>query len=280
MSFVVHPSKQNSFKILLENICDINNQINITLYKNHFYIQGMDPSHVCLFELKLADTWFESYDVSKDITLGLDLNVVNKIISCCGKSQSIQFQTQTDKDKISINLINSAYRDVDKYFETNIYDFEAELLQITDIDSDIDISINSHLLSSLVEQVSVFGDSIRFECNDDGITIISKENKLNTEMKCSIAIDKISSYSTSDEEVINEYSILYFSKLCKYAKLMNNDANVNIQIAADVPIIMKYNLSDDNKESHKSDSDDESNSANQSVMMLCLAPKVVDNDFE
>ena len=285
MSFIVDASKQNVFKILLENISDINNQINITLHKSYIYIQGMDPSHVCLFELKLADNWFREYKVESSVTVGVDLNVVNKIISCCGKSQSIQFQTEENEDKISINLIDGNGRDIDKRFETTIYDFDVELLQITDIDSDIDISINSHLLSSLVEQVAVFGDTIRFECKDDGITLISKENKLNTEMNCKIDIEKISNYSTTDEDVVNEYSILYYTKLCKYAKLMSKDGNVDIQIATDVPLIMKYNLSGECEEPAGCDTDNgiiDSNISEspQSVMMLCLAPKVVDDDFE
>ena len=102
-------------------------------------------------------------------------------------------------------------------------------------------------------------------------------------MNCKIDIEKISNYSTTDEDVINEYSISYYSKLCKYAKLMNKDANVDIQIAADVPLIMKYNLSgEDKKDPYECETDDENEDSEnpQSIMMLCLAPKVVDQDFE
>ena len=285
MSFTVSPENYMAFKILLENIGDINNQVNITLYNSHLYIQGMDPCHVCLFELKLDKSWFQQYDVVDSITVGLNITVVNKIISCCGKSQSIQFVVKDKSDKITINLIGGKGSDIDKSFETNIYDYDVELLQITDIDSDIDISIKSHLLSSLVEQIAVFGDTLRFECADNGITLISKENKLDTEMKCNIPIDRISAYSTTDEAVFNEYSILYYSKMCKYAKLMDKDANVEIQIAKDVPLIMKYKLSQDDaneKDAYDCDTDDEEGAGCtkiDSVMMLCLAPKVPDEDL-
>lgn len=282
MSFTIEPSKSNAFKILIENIGDINSQVNMTLYKNHLYIQGMDPSHVCLFELKLADRWFKEYSVSKDITVGIDLSIVNKIISCCGKTQSIEFKTGDNSDKITINLKDGKGTELDKSFETSIYDFEMELLNITDIESDIDISIDAQLLNAVVEQIAVFGDTVRFECSDSGITLISKENKLSTEMKCKIDIDKISAYSTNDEDVNNEYSILYYSKLCKYAKMMKKDATVDIQIALDVPLIMKYNLSsdDDNYDCDTDDGGDTNETPlQQSVMMLCLAPKVTD-DFD
>ena len=280
MSFTIHPSKTSVFKILIENIADINNQVNITLHKTYLYVQGMDPSHVCLFELNLADTWFQEYNVTKDTTIGIDLNIVNKIISCCGKTQTIQFQTGDNPDKITISLKGGSGTEIDKSFETAIYDFDMELLNITDIDSDIDISIDAQLLNALVEQIAVFGDSIRFECSDSGITLISKENKHSTEMKCTIAIDKISTYSTTDEDVNNEYSILYYSKLCKYAKLMKKNATVDIQIATDVPLIMKYNLSSsDDPYECDTDGGDNEMLTKQSVMMLCLAPKVID-DFE
>lgn len=283
MSFTVSPSKYSVFKILMENIGDINNQVNITLYKTHMYIQGMDPSHVCLFELNLVDTWFQEYNVDTSITVGVDLDIVNKIISCCGKTQSVQFQTSENTDKITINLKGGKGTELDKSFETTIYDFEIELLNITDIDSDIDISIDAQLLNTLVEQIAVFGDSIRFECSDTGITLISKENKLSTEMKCKIDIDKIATYSTTDIDVNNEYSILYYSKLCKYAKLMKKGATVDIHIATDVPLIMKYNLSSEN-DTYECDTDDGGDDQNQpttqNIMMLCLAPKITDDDFE
>ena len=282
MSFTVSSPKCLVFKNLMENIADINDQVNITLHKSHLYLQGMDPSHVCLFELKLDNTWFHEYNVEKDITIGLNLDIVNKIMGCCGKTQSIQFQTGGNPDKISINLKDGKGSELDKRFETAIYDFEIELLNITDIDSDIDISIDALLLNTLVEQIAVFGESIRFECSDSGITLISKENKLSTEMKCKIDIDKISTYSTTDEDVFNEYSILYYSKLCKYAKLLKKDATVDIQIAKDSPLIMKYNLSSDD-DAYECDTDggeDDSPQSTQNIMMLCLAPKVTDDDFE
>jgi len=277
MYFTVDPSKCSVFKILMENIADINQHVNITLYNSHLYIQGMDPSHVCLFELKLANTWFQEYNVSKDTTVGIDLDIVNKIISCCGKTQSIQFQIGDNPDKITINLKGGKGSELDKSFETSIYDFEMELLNITEIDSDIDISIDAHLLNALVEQIAVFGDSIRFECADSGITLISKENKLSTEMKCKIDIDKIAKYSTTEEDVNNEYSILYYSKLCKYAKLMKKDATVDMQITTDMPLIVKYDLSSGNDTDDGGE--DSSSILRQSVMMLCLAPKVTD-EFE
>ena len=275
MSFTIHPSNTSVFKILIENIADINNQVNITLHKTYLYVQGMDPSHVCLFELNLADTWFQEYNVTKDTTIGIDLNIVNKIISCCGKTQTIQFQTGDNPDKITISLKGGSGTEIDKSFETAIYDFDMDLLNIPEMDSDIDISIDAHLLNTLVEQIGVFGDSIRFECADNGITLISKENKLSTEMKCMIDIDKIATYSTTEEDVVNEYSILYYSKLCKYAKLMKKDATVDMQITTDMPLIMKYNLSSDND---TDDGGDDCGSIIQpSTMKLCLAPKVTDN---
>ena len=64
--------------------------------------------------------------------------------------------------------------------------------------------------------------------------------------------------------------------MCKYAKLMDKDANVDIQIAKDVPLIMKYKLCHDDCENDDSENSDKIDS----VMMLCLAPKVCDEDFE
>jgi len=42
-------------------------KITINIKQDQFYIQGMDNSHVCIFELKLQQSWFCQYNVNEPL---------------------------------------------------------------------------------------------------------------------------------------------------------------------------------------------------------------------
>ena len=56
-------------------------QINLSINKQTFHIQGMDKSHVCLFDLKLYYEWFCYYEVNKKYNLCFDSNIFYSMIS-------------------------------------------------------------------------------------------------------------------------------------------------------------------------------------------------------
>jgi len=262
MSLKLSPEKAHLFKILLDQVANINPHINVHFrVEDGLYIQGMDHSRVCLFDISLTKEMFEEYTFEKELVVGINLEIVNKIFACRSKDQYLVIETGEESDNISISMVDGSSSDYDKFFETSIYSFDQDLLNVPDEEHDIDISINSNLFTNVIEQIALFGGCVRFECKDTGITLISKENKINTTMTTQIGIDKIESYTTIDEEQYNEYNMSYFVKLCGFTKLMRKDDNIDIKITKDSPIIMNYSIIGDN-------------SAVEGNIKMCLAPKI------
>ena len=264
MSLKISPEKMDIFKMILEQIEKINSQVNIHFREEDgFYIQCMDQSQACLCDIILSPVWFDEYEFGKEIVIGVNLEILNKILSCRGKHQTVSFVVGEDDevDKIEINMFNGKTPEVDKSFEMNTYFFEGDLLEIPEVEADIDITINSSLITSVIEQISIFGETLRFECRDDGITLVSKENKLFTTMTTTIKMDDVESYSTADEEHTEEFTMSYFVKLCGFSKVVGKSNTVDIKIQKDAPIMLKYEIGE-----------------GEGFVNVCLAPKIQDDD--
>ena len=103
-------------------------QINLTINKNTFHVQGMDKSHVCLFDLKLYFEWFDYYEVNKKYDLCFDTATFYSIINTKNEDQAIVFYLEDDNNEtLLIELKNNATSkkgDYNKFFKLPLLDYE------------------------------------------------------------------------------------------------------------------------------------------------------------
>ena len=75
----------------------------------HIYIQGMDLSHVALYEILLNKHWFDAYKLntgdSKIISISLD--ILSKVLAMRQKNQIILINFDDNPDKLNIQFKNT-----------------------------------------------------------------------------------------------------------------------------------------------------------------------------
>jgi hypothetical protein len=76
------PQKVSTFSTIFRHLKNVAVDVNMDVYPDKLYIQGMDDAHVCLFELLLQKDWFEEYDVSIQEVLGIRCEIMFKMIGC------------------------------------------------------------------------------------------------------------------------------------------------------------------------------------------------------
>ena len=59
-------NKKDLFIALFQNLKNCSQLISVLFENDHIFIQGMDKSHVCLFEVKIMNIWFDSYEITPD----------------------------------------------------------------------------------------------------------------------------------------------------------------------------------------------------------------------
>jgi len=222
-------------------------QINLIVDKNVFHIQGMDKSHVCLFDLKIYLQWFDYYEVLKKYELCFDTANFHSMISTKGDDQSLLFYLEDDKSEtLTIELKSSENDsskkgDYNKYFKLPLIDYEYDLMIIPPTDYDAEFSLPSKKITDMLSQLSNFGNDLNIKCCQDCVDF--KTNGDSGEMRVNIPVDELSSYAVVEDEEINlNYSLLYISKMCVTNKLT---ANIEFNLSNESPMKITYNLGDE-----------------------------------
>lgn len=236
---------------------------NITIYikKEQFYIQGMDNSHVCIFELKLQDSWFSTYNVTEHIELGINVNILTKMLHTRDDNQNIILSQDSDeKDSLTISLttINKSDNDkqYNKIFALPLMELDCELFEIPETEYSLTCFFESKKLKQIVDELSNFSDCINISHDDNDLLSMTAESESEGKMK--IDIHNIDKEIVEDEGVIKmDLSSKYLQYICNFQKLTDN---VNVHISDQTPLCIHYPF-------------DETN-----YIRFYLAPKI--NDYE
>jgi proliferating cell nuclear antigen len=227
--------------------------INACFTTDKLHIQGMDKSHVCLFDLNLTKDWFCNYDVHENNELCFDTSIFYSIISTKCDDQNLVIKKVTE-DTLSIELVNGDKKgDYSKFFTMPLVEYEYEQMNIPNVEYDAEISLPSKKVTDMLSQLSNFGDDLNIQCFDD---FVDFKTKGISEMRVNIPVDDMSSYSVVEGEDIHlTYSLVYINKMCITNKL---SSDVEFCLSNECPMKIKYDL------------------GNDSSLLFYIAPKLTD----
>uniref|UniRef100_A0A6C0KX24 Proliferating cell nuclear antigen PCNA C-terminal domain-containing protein n=1 Tax=viral metagenome TaxID=1070528 RepID=A0A6C0KX24_9ZZZZ len=233
--------KKDAFISIFQLLKTSSSSIRLIFDKNYMYIQGMDKSHICLFDIKIFSSWFDNYELlENDISnISLCTQFFHNIISMTQDKHSLNIHYDNNPDAIFIDLIcQQDGSDYNKYFRLPLTDYETESVLIPEVDYDAEFSISSKKFCELCSQLLIFGDVMNVKCNEDKIDLAS--TGVGGEMAVNIPIDDLSEFSISEGESINlSYSLNYIHKMCLTTKL---SSEICLSISQELPLRIKYDL--------------------------------------
>lgn len=254
--------KKELFVALFQILKGCSTLINIDFKKDKMHIQGMDKSHICLFDVNIQHDWFDNYDVINDISICIDTSVFHSIISNKNDDLNIIIQYITE-DYLNIDLIfveeslkskSKSKSEFNKYFKISLANFEYEQLSVPIYEYEAEFTLSSKKICEIFSQMILFGNDININCSEDKVDLIT--NGITGEMLVNIPIDDFTEYSIIENEQINlAYSLNYINKMCLTNKL---SAEIQIAISRNYPMKITYDLGD-----------------NSSVIFY-IAPKITD----
>jgi proliferating cell nuclear antigen len=223
------------------------------------HIQGMDKSHVCLFNVKIGKDWFDTYVVEdSSIKICVDATLFHSILNMQNAEQNIHVQMDSsNQDSLQIQFVTT---EIDqekevasgkkkkpkklssskKFFKIPLLEYEYEEMSIPDVDYDATMILSSNLVSDIFNQLENFGNTILMKCLQEEVEFIS--NHTNGEMRVQIPMNDLISYSIIEDEIVQlTYSLLYLTKMCS-SKLSEE---VEISLSSESPLKMMYDLGND-----------------------------------
>jgi len=230
--------------------------ITLIFKKEGLFIQGMDKSHVCMFELFLKKTWFQIYENNEEKLLSFDSQTFSAVLNFLNDNYNIEIYHEKEEIFLNIDLIkiDGCSGDFSKFFKIPLADVDNEILTIPIIDYDAEFSINSKKICEITSQMLLFGTDMEIQCTEEKIQFIT--NGITGDMSVNIPMDDLKEYSISEGEIIHlKYSLTYVSKMCLSGKL---SSNVNFSISCEYPMKIHYELEE------------------ESFLNFHIAPKIVD----
>jgi proliferating cell nuclear antigen len=252
-------SKKDKFVGLFHMLKNCTNILSATFKTNEIHIQGIDKSHICLFDTHILNTWFDSYKLIEEFSISFDTNIFYTILNSNQNSSDIIVKTDdSDSDSLLVQLITKEYTkgEFNKYFKIPLCDYDYNFMDIPSVEYDAEFTINSKKINEIFSQMIIFGNDINIKCSEVKIDLIT--NGVTGEMLVNIPIDDLNEFSILEgEEIDLDYSIVYINKMCLANKITSE---VTFSISNNYPMKINYDL------------------GNNSFINFFIAPKIKDND--
>ena len=120
--------KKETFVSLFQVLKNCSSVVNIMFNIEHVHIQGMDKSHICLFNIKITKEWFSNYDIKEVTKISFDTNIFHSIISTKSDNQDlIIIMDDVDQDILHINFLSqekeSKKNEFNKFFKMPLIEY-------------------------------------------------------------------------------------------------------------------------------------------------------------
>lgn len=254
MKIIIH-QKSEVFASIFQNIKNFSDHINIEFNQEGLYLQTMDTSHVSIVELKIPSLWFDNYECSETIVIGISSAIVGKILSLKDKSQILEVEVSQDKLLIHFlsHIDNPSTTVFEKHFEIPLIDIDSERMEIPNIESQAEFTLVSSHFADLINQLKIFGDTMDIQCSEEKIVLYSNSQE-NGKMSVDIKIDELKSFAIEEGKTVKlSYSLNYLHHICAFHRLSRV---VELKLCNDYPLQVLYNLGQD------------------AILALYLAPKM------
>ena len=277
MEFYINDKKKaECFSVIFQNTKDFSDHTVMYFDENGLFMQGMNNSHVCLYELRIPSEWFHNYNYTSStekLLLGINNETIYKIINTKQEEHSIYFKYTDDTDHMEINFKKNTEEKkdstdstdskssqtlvLDKYYQIKLIDLEENLLEIPETEYNVDIMIPTKSFADIIQELTIFHTDLKIICTDEKIDLIANGN--NASMKANIDIDDLNEYAIEEDyEYKQNYSLEFMKLMTQFSKLSNE---IFIGLSDSTPMKVEYKFQ-------------------EGVISLYLAPKIDDDELD
>jgi len=232
-------------KKLVESMKDLFTDVNFDCASTGLSCQAMDSSHVCLCSVLLRASSFDPYRCDRNITLGMNVATMSKILKCAGNDEAITMRAEDNADAITF-IYEKENQERISQFEMKLMQIDSEHLGIPDQEYDATIKLPSSELARICRDLSQFGDTVTLACTKDGIRFScqGEQGSGKITLRHTSAVDSKEENEVSvelNEAVTQTYAMRF---LILFTKATSLSKSVTLKICHDVPLVVEYKVGD------------------------------------
>lgn len=194
--------------------------------KSGLYCKMADDATVCLLEVFISKDLMSEYTVSQGEIVGVDINLLNKIMKTI-KFDKIDLETINNT---TLKIVSEGQRKCE--FELPLVDVVNEEMDIPDIDYDCNFTMETNAFQGVCKDLKQFGEEVVLKVSDK-VLFTTKD-----EIECKIEVN--AEIENEDNIVIEKkYDLKYFLKMLKGLTLTNE---VFFYVSKNMPLVIEYKM--------------------------------------
>jgi len=226
----------------MESIKDLVNEANFDCSSTGITLQAMDSSHVSLVALFLRADGFQHYRADRNISLGISLASMAKILKIAGNDDIITLRAEDAGDAVTF-MFESPKQTRLSSFSLKLMDIDSEHLGIPDTEYKCSVKMPSSEFQRIVREITVIGDTVKISASKEGVkfsvsgdmgtgSIICKQNPSVDEEDDAVVIKL-------EDEVSLTFALRYLNFFAKATPLSDV---VTLKMSPDVPLVVEYKI--------------------------------------
>merc|ERR1712127_849600 len=231
-------------KKVLEALKDLLNEAAWDCSDAGIQLQAMDTSHVSLVSLSLRAEGFDKYRCDRNLSMGMNLGSMAKILKCASNDDVITVKAQDNADTVTF-VFESPDQDKVSDYEMKLMNLDQEHLGIPETDYACSIRLPSSEFARICRDLSQFGESMVISCTKEGVKFSATGDigTGNIKLAQSAKVDK-----EEEAVVIEMQEPVSLTFACRYlnsfTKATSLSKSVQLSMSPEVPLVVEYKIED------------------------------------
>jgi len=185
---------------------------------------------------------FDPYRCDRNISLGINLGSMSKILKCSGTDDVITLKAEDSGDTVTF-VFETPDSDRVSDYQLKLMDIDSEHLGIPDTNYDTILRMPSHEFQRICRDLATIGDSVTIACTKEGVKF-SASGELgsgNISLKQTASVDKESEAVVVElnQAVTLTFALRYLNLFTKATPL---SPSVTLSFSKDVPLLVEYKI--------------------------------------
>ncbi|XP_055849948.1 proliferating cell nuclear antigen [Episyrphus balteatus] len=233
-----------TLKKVLDAIKDLLNEGTFECSDSGIQLQAMDNSHVSLVSLSLRSDGFDKYRCDRNISMGMNLGSMAKILKCANNEDNVTVKAQDNADTVTFMFESQNQEKVSDY-EMKLMNLDQEHLGIPETEYSCVVRMPSMEFARICRDLAQFGESVVICCTKEGVKFSASGDvgSANVKLAQTSNVDKEEDAVTIEmqEPVTLTFACRYLNAFTKATPLSNQ---VQLSMSADVPLVVEYRIPD------------------------------------
>jgi len=231
-------------KKVLEAIKDLLTEATWDCSSTGMSLQAMDSSHVSLVSLLLRSDGFDTYRCDRNLSMGIKLPHMSKILKCAGNDDAITLKAGDNADVVTFVFESNNGEKVSDY-EMKLMDLDTEHLGIPETDYSCVIKMPAAEFQRICRDLSQIGESVIICCTKEGVKFSASSDMGTGNIKL-LQTTNVDKEEEAVEIEMQEACTLTFALqyLNFFTRATPLAGRVTLSMSPDVPLVTEYKIGD------------------------------------